>query len=97
MADTTDDTTTTILAQHAAILDNLATGQAAIALGLQAMADVIGKQQAEGSKTSEALAALNTVIVAVQRKNEARWEESKKRAEAAAVAFAEARGGGQPR
>ncbi len=96
-----DDTTQAILAAHAAILDNLAaaqtalaTGQAAIAIGLNAMAGVIERQQAEGTKTADAVAALNSVITVVQKKNEARWEESKARFAAAQAAMAEVRGGG---
>lgn len=78
-----DDTTQAILAAHAAILDNLAAGQTAIAQGLQAVAVVLDKQQTEGSRTSDALTALIANIRATQAQNAARWEEAKKRAEAA--------------
>ncbi len=74
-----DDDTKAILATHAAILDNLAAGQTAIAQGLQALGGVVQLQQDEGAKTSKAL----TDLVAGVRVGQARAEAFRQEAKAA--------------
>ncbi len=69
--ETTDD----ILAQHAAILDNLAAGQAAISQTLQALVGVVERQQVEGSRTSDTLLQLAAGVKAAQDRSEARRKQ----------------------
>lgn len=93
-----DDTTQKILEAHAAILDNLAVGQAAIAQGLQAMAGVIQLQQAEGSRTSDILDRLAVGVTLAQANAERHRQASLKKMEEVKAQMAEAaRGGGSPR
>lgn len=63
-----DDTTQSILAAHAAILDNLSAAQTTIAQTLQALVGVVQLQQDEAVKTSKAL----TDLVAGVRVGQAR-------------------------
>jgi len=74
-----DDLTQVILASHAAVLEHLASGQAAIAQGLQAIAGVLEKQQAEGSATSISLKILVDQIKDAQAKAEAHRKASAER------------------
>jgi len=74
-----DDMTKVILASHAAVLEHLAGGQAAIAMGLQAIAGVIEKQQAEGAATSTHLKALVDQIKDAQAKADAHRKASAER------------------
>ena len=74
-----DDLTQVILASHAAVLEHLASGQAAIAQGLQAIAAVIEMQQAEGSATSKHLKVLVDQIKDGQAKAEAHRQASAER------------------
>jgi len=74
-----DDLTQVILASHAAVLEHLASGQAAIAQGLQAIAGVIEMQQAEGSATSKQLKILVDGIKDAQAKTEAHRKASAER------------------
>jgi hypothetical protein len=74
-----DDLTQVILASHAAVLEHLASGQAAIAQGLQAIAGVLDRQQAEGSATSISLRILVDQIKDAQAKAEAHRQASAER------------------
>ena len=74
-----DDLTQIILASHAAVLEHLASGQAAIAQGLQAIAGVLDRQQAEGSATSISLRILVDQIKDAQAKAEAHRKASAER------------------
>jgi len=74
-----DYLTQVILASHAAVLEHLASGQAAIAQGLQAIAGVIEMQQAEGSATSKHLKVLVEGIKDAQAKAEAHRQASAER------------------
>ena len=89
-----DDTTQKILEAHAAILDNLAAGQATIAQSLQALIGVVQLQQDEGSQTSKALKEL----VAGVRAGQASAKAFRERADAAREKMmADLRAGEPPR
>ena len=89
-----DDTTQKILEAHAAILDNLAAGQATIAQSLQALIGVVQLQQDEGGKMAKALVDL----VAGVRVGQARAEAFRQEAKAARdKMMADLRAAGSPR
>ena len=76
-----DDVTKVILASQAAVLEQLAAGQVAIAQGLQAIAGVIEMQQAEGSATSKHLKTLVDGIKDAQAKAETHRKAAAERME----------------